>query len=275
MANTIGVQKNPFNIFPSGHNQDNTKAVLMQNSDALDGSCYGTNDSNQVIFDTGYIEPNTFIGTHQVLLKWFTDLPSGVNGLTFQYWRMDSSSNETLINSYDVPYQPNWSDTVGDGLLLCSFSENYSYRFVVSSLSSLPSGNFVAVDYLMIKSLDDWNILSYKIQPGFGDQTGASTIETRITDTLNITGNSTPYGQATYTLPTLGPHQEIAVQISMYTDAPKGGGFYTLEWGNVVFDSNGENPSSFVVTVCCTNGNWSGTISVTLEVTTYVTVTPV
>jgi hypothetical protein len=154
--NTTGLTTNPYRMIQATEKIGNA-ADVVNNPNATFGLVASVNGPGQVIMDTGYFPFNEFIGAHHLDIRWFSNLASG-NGLTVQYWKIDNNGVETMCQSVDVPWYGNISPTFGNSAFGGWFNQNYQYRFVVLSHSSVPATSYVAVDFLKLTAEDPWSV---------------------------------------------------------------------------------------------------------------------
>ena len=152
--NTTGVTTNPYRMIQATE-KIGSGADVVNNTNATFGLVASVNGPGQIIVDTGYFPFNEFIGAHHLDIRWFSNLASG-NGLTVQYWKKDINGIETMCQSVDVPWYGNISPTFGNSASGGWFNQNYQYRFLILSHSSVSATSYVAIDFLKITVLDPW-----------------------------------------------------------------------------------------------------------------------
>jgi hypothetical protein len=152
--NTTGVTTNPYRMIQATEKMG-SGADVVNNNNATFGLVASVNGPGQIIMDTGYFPFNEFIGAHHLDIRWFSNLASG-NGLTVQYWKKDINGIETMCQSVDVPWYGNISPTFGNSASGGWFNQNYQYRFLILSHSSVSATSYVAIDFLKITVLDPW-----------------------------------------------------------------------------------------------------------------------
>lgn len=184
MGDSEGIARNIFNIIDAVYYKGKD-AVISPNSDARGGEFSKVFGPNKVILDTGWSPMNAWVGLHQLSIRWYSDMGVGNNGLTVEYWKKDTSGTESVAMTVIVPWDTVNSDEAGNGLGTAYFTENHQYRIVVKSHSSVPQGNYVAVDYIKIIPVDLWAVgapfyyaLPSPDEGSFAISTFYSTIET-------------------------------------------------------------------------------------------------
>lgn len=160
---TEGLSLNPFHIIDGTQGNKGPDATLAPITDAKNGDVAMVFGPDKIIVDTGYYEENSFIGAHQVSVRYFTDYPSLEYGLIFEYWVMEEDGTEYMALSVDVPYNNDISPYFGNGAGFNYFSENKLHRFVIKSSFEVPEENYVAVDWIKLAVISEWTTTSDKI----------------------------------------------------------------------------------------------------------------
>lgn len=156
---TSGISVNPFNIIDAIEYKS-SNAVPTSQAGAKDGTIAVVTGPNQVIFDTGYLPKDSLLGLHQFYVKWYSSVAGTLangqiwNGLVFQYWKKDSSGNETNVYNYEVPWHDDISPYGLNWCGLCFFFEGYQYRIVIVSDSSISDTDWVGLDYIRMNDID-------------------------------------------------------------------------------------------------------------------------
>ena len=150
-----GVTTNPFKIIQAT-DKIGKDAQTVENTDASNGVMAQVYGPNQVVMDTGYFSANEFIGPHHIDVRWFSDLSSG-DGLTLEYWKKDENEIESMSISVDIPWHSDISPEFGSSGESAFFVPNTQCRFIIKTHSSVPTTNYVGVDFLKITVEDLWS----------------------------------------------------------------------------------------------------------------------
>lgn len=204
MSETSGMPKNIFRLLPSSSNRGRD-SILVSNPNSIEGEVSQVLDPNKIVFDTGYVPAGEWAGEHQVVVKWYSNIPVGSNGkssnpgITVQYWVTDENGIESMALSEDVPYSTSFSPLFGDGVGLNYFSETKQHRIVVVSHASLQDGQYVQIDYVKMDVVSRWDTQAYYIYCG-DNSTPAVSYQDVVQ--VTITGDSSTYKfSTTYQLP--------------------------------------------------------------------------
>ena len=153
---TTGLTVNPYRMIQAIEKLG-PNASIVNNPDATDGLLASVTGPNLIIMDTGYLPMNELIGAHHIDIRWYSNIGSGY-GMTLQYWKMDRDGNETLCRSRDVDWHDDISDEFGNSGGGGWFNQNYQYRFILISHSTVGLFENVQVDFIKITTEDPWMV---------------------------------------------------------------------------------------------------------------------
>lgn len=151
---TSGLIRNPFHILDAV-DYIGEDAYEEYEEDAKDYTVAKAVGPDQVIMDTGYFEANALLGVHRSSIRFFT--ASVVTyPIVFEYWFMDPEGNENRVE-FNTIFQNDIGDEWGRIIDTSYFHENYQYRIVVRTHSSLGVDEYVWVDYVKLIPTDPSN----------------------------------------------------------------------------------------------------------------------
>ncbi len=112
-------------------------------------------------------------------------------GLTLQYWKMDRDGNETLCRSVDIDWHDDISDEFGNSGGGGWFNQNYQYRFILISHSSVGLLQNVQVDFIKITTEDPWTVGAYALHGGSNGTPNQLQLMQFATNALTVSGSAT------------------------------------------------------------------------------------
>jgi hypothetical protein len=164
----------------------------------------------------------------------------------------NSSGNESLAYTVYTAYHADISPIFGNGIGECIFESNTTYRIIITSDSSISDSDWVGVDYIIMKPVNEYNITSYGI---FGGTVPVT--EQRVVDSINIAGTGTQTASAHYTFPVF-PFSYCHVFMGLAAV-----GAFTVTYA---FDAD---MTGMTVYVSIVSGTWTGSVYVDLDISIF------
>jgi len=249
-----GLSINIFNIIDASQHPGRDGYVEPNVEDARNRKYVKVFGPNHIIMDTGWYQPNAFLGLHEMSVRWYTD--SLVEyGAVIEYWKRDQAGNQTLSHKIDLHFMNDISDEFGNKAGVAYFHENMEYKIIIKSHPSVAHDEYVAVDYMSMLPVDKQKVLSPIVHAGVD---GVPAIATERDFWISIQGDGSNYKYSyTYYFP------EPIVSYFYPVATAWGGGDYYVAFHNW-------NADSITMWGVHRGGNnWSGSLTVTGRIVVY------
>lgn len=253
-----GLIRNPFHILDAVNDSISRDAMEVYNEDGMDYSVAMAIGPDKVLMDTGYLDANTLIGVHNASIRFYT--PSSVTyPIIFEYWFLAPDGTEGSVTVNTI-FQNDIGDEWGRGIGFAYFHENYQYRIIVRTHSSLGEDEYVWVDYVKLTAFDPKTPSSmYAAASSTDPEVPAIQVERSGWENFYGDGSSYTY-QQTYNLG--ATPQRAHITVTAYSVLGITANIYNV------------SAPYFTVRAWRTNGSsWSGTISIFWKASCWETVT--
>ena len=151
-----GVNANPFRII-QGTLKMGPDAISVANTSASNGVVAQVFGPNKTIMDTGYFPANELLGPVRVEVVYYSTV-AGSNKLQMDIWRKHSNGYEEIIKTLYVGYNADIAPYFGMQFGRAVYSQNYQYRYVIKTYSTVSAATVIGIDYIKITTTDVYGI---------------------------------------------------------------------------------------------------------------------